>query len=195
MCRDFLAPKHIDPKFLDPKHVFKDLAASAGTDKGASANNAQANVFHPEKKRRKRDGYDEGDYTLFHKIPASDFVKGDDPISVLGVVNRIEFSTEEEKQWAALPITTDDIKANCDDLKVLGKGDFKALLRWRLALREEVVDHFLWPLIYTQSTLSLDRLGFEVFGRRRIFRRGCRSCGSRRRTGNTGRGLSLYHSH
>ncbi|KAG9222907.1 hypothetical protein CCMSSC00406_0000404 [Pleurotus cornucopiae] len=139
VCRDFLAPKHIDPKFLDPKHVFKDLAASAGTDKGASANNAQANVFHPEKKRRKRDGYDEGDYTLFHKIPVSDFVKGDDPISVLGVVNEIEFGTEEEKQWAALPITTDDIKANCDDLKVLGKGDFKALLKWRLALREEVI--------------------------------------------------------
>lgn len=37
-----------------------------------------------------------------------------------------------------MDITTHDIKANCDDLKVLGKGDFKALLKWRLALREEV---------------------------------------------------------
>lgn len=37
-----------------------------------------------------------------------------------------------------MEITTPDIKTNCDDLKVLGKGDFKALLKWRLALREEV---------------------------------------------------------
>ncbi|KAJ7225420.1 Spb1 C-terminal domain-containing protein [Mycena pura] len=139
VCRDFLAPKHIDPKFLDPKHVFKDLAASAsGTDKGASAHNVQANVFQPEKKRRKRDGYDDGDYTLFKAIPVAEFIRSPDPISVLGRVNKITFLTEEEKEWYALDITTGDIKANCDDLKVLGKGDFKALLKWRLALREEL---------------------------------------------------------
>lgn len=33
--------------------------------------------------------------------------------------------------------TSEDVKANCSDLKVLGKGDFKILLKWRLALREE----------------------------------------------------------
>jgi AdoMet-dependent rRNA methyltransferase SPB1 len=101
VCRDFLAPKHIDPKFLDPKHVFKDLASSApsGVDVGTSANNTQANVFHPEKKRRKRDGYDEGDYTLFKKTPVGDFVRTGDPITVLGSVNRLAFDTEEEKQY------------------------------------------------------------------------------------------------
>ncbi|EGN97498.1 hypothetical protein SERLA73DRAFT_110750 [Serpula lacrymans var. lacrymans S7.3] len=137
VCRDFLAPKHIDPKFLDPKHVFKDLSASAPVDMGTSANNAQANVFQPEKKRRKRDGYDDGDYTLFKKMTASEFVKGTNPIGVLGTINKIAFETDEEKQWLKLDITTGDIKANCDDLKVLGKGDFKALIRWRIALREE----------------------------------------------------------
>jgi hypothetical protein len=40
--------------------------------------------------------------------------------------------------WASLPLTSEDIKASLDDLKVLGKGDFKALLKWRTALREEV---------------------------------------------------------
>jgi len=44
----------------------------------------------------------------------------------------------EDNRWLALDITTDDVKANCDDLKVLGKGDFKALIKWRIALREEV---------------------------------------------------------
>ncbi|KAJ6610100.1 FtsJ-like methyltransferase-domain-containing protein [Mycena sp. CBHHK59/15] len=140
VCRDFLAPKHIDPKFLDPKHVFKDLTIStaSGTDKGTSAHNAQANVFQPEKKRRKRDGYDDGDYTLFKAVPVADFVRSPEPISVLGTVNKMTFVTEEEKEWYAMDITTPDIKANCEDLKVLGKGDFKALLKWRLALREEL---------------------------------------------------------
>lgn len=101
-------------------------------------NNVQANVFQPEKKRRHRDGYGEGDYTLFKTAAASDFVKEPDPIAVLGTVNKITFDTEEEKEWLALKVTKDDVKSNFDDLKVLGKGDFKALLKWRLALREEV---------------------------------------------------------
>ncbi|KAK0465202.1 FtsJ-domain-containing protein [Desarmillaria tabescens] len=140
VCRDFYAPKHIDPKFLDPKHVFKDLAASVseGVDKGVINSHAQANVFQPEKKRRKRDGYADGDYTLFKACPVSEFVNSTDPISVLGSVNKIIFDTEEEKTWLDLPITTADVKVNLDDLKVLGKGDFKALLKWRSALREEL---------------------------------------------------------
>ncbi|KAG2118418.1 Spb1 C-terminal domain-containing protein [Suillus clintonianus] len=140
VCRDFLAPKHIDPKFLDPKHVFKDLSTTiaSGTDKGTSANNAQANVFQPEKKRRKRDGYDDGDYLLFKKATASDFVRGADPIAVLGLVNKITFELQEEKEWLQLDITTSEVQASCEDLKVLGKGDFKNLLRWRSALRQEI---------------------------------------------------------
>ncbi|GLB36248.1 putative required for proper assembly of pre-ribosomal particles during the biogenesis of the 60S ribosomal subunit [Lyophyllum shimeji] len=139
VCRDFLAPKSIDPKFLDPRHVFKEVAAAdPAIDKGSSANNVQANVFQPEKKRRHRDGYADGDYTLHKTINATDFVKGKDPIAVLGTANKIAFLTEEEREWFAMDITTSDIKANCEDLKVLGKGDFKSLLKWRSAIREEL---------------------------------------------------------
>lgn len=99
VCRDFLAPKHIDPKFLDPKHVFKDVSVSAsGTEKGTSATNIQANVFQPEKKRRHRDGYADGDYMLFKTMPAGDFVRSPDPISLLGTCNKIAFDTDEEKE-------------------------------------------------------------------------------------------------
>jgi AdoMet-dependent rRNA methyltransferase SPB1 len=99
VCRDFLAPKHIDPKFLDPRHVFKDISASEpGMDKDPSAIHAQANVFHPEKKRRQRDGYADGDYTLFKTILARDFVRGGDPIALLGTANKIVFETEEERE-------------------------------------------------------------------------------------------------
>ena len=43
-----------------------------------------------------------------------------------------------ENRWLKLDITTSDVVANCEDLKVLGKGDFKTLMKWRTALREEL---------------------------------------------------------
>jgi AdoMet-dependent rRNA methyltransferase SPB1 len=82
--------------------VFKDLSASAagaGVDKGTSAGNVQMNVFQPEKNRRRRDGYAEGDYTLHHRVPVADFVKSVDPIAVLGTCNQMTFTTDEEKGW------------------------------------------------------------------------------------------------
>lgn len=105
VCRDFLAPKHIDPKFFEPTHVFKDPSASLPEegDKGMSAKNYQANVFQPEKKRRNRDGYDEGDYILFKKAGAAEFIRCNDAIAFLGTVNKISFDTEEEKEWVVAP--------------------------------------------------------------------------------------------
>ena len=68
-----------------------------------SAKNFQANVFQPEKKRRNRDGYDDGHYTLFKKAGAAEFVRCPDPIAFLGSVNKITFDTEEEKEWVVAP--------------------------------------------------------------------------------------------
>lgn len=93
-----MAPKHIDPKFFDPKHVFKDLSSSAPDGSAAVAANATTNVFEPEKRRRNRSGYEEGDYTLFKKTGAADFVRCQDPVTFLGSINKITFETEEEKE-------------------------------------------------------------------------------------------------
>ena len=49
----------------------------------------------------------------------------------------------EEKDWLKLDITSSDVQANCEDLKVLGKGDFKTLLKCRTTLREEVCNNRL----------------------------------------------------
>ncbi|KAL5495199.1 SPB1 [Sanghuangporus weigelae] len=139
VCREFLAPKYIDPKFLDPKHAFKELSPSvANADKENISAHAHANVFMPEKKRRQREGYAEGDYTLHRTSSASEFIRCPDPVAFLGSINRIAFQSEEEKEWTKLAITTPDILSNCEDLKVLGKSDFKALIRWRKSLREEL---------------------------------------------------------
>lgn len=162
-----MAPKYIDPKFLDPKHVFKELAQNTAplpqsitsngdsekprlTNPGMSlAIQGQAtNVFAPEKKKRQREGYAEGDYTLYRSINVRDFINSptiDDAMRVLSTCNAMTFDLTDsapdaakQKAWFASRHTTDDVKRDLEDLKVLGKGDFKKLMKWRLSIRLEV---------------------------------------------------------
>ncbi|SNX86126.1 probable AdoMet-dependent rRNA methyltransferase SPB1 [Melanopsichium pennsylvanicum] len=146
VCQGYKNPARIDPKFLDPQHVFKELDPTAlvGADqeagipfslKGTSAGNAHANVFEPKKVRKHREGYADGDYTLFHSLDAMDFIKGQDVIGMLGSYNEISFKTQESKNLLDLPDTTQEMRENCKDLKVLGKKDFRNLMNWRKEVR------------------------------------------------------------
>ncbi|KAG6003553.1 AdoMet-dependent rRNA methyltransferase spb1 [Claviceps maximensis] len=133
VCRGFKAPKRIDPRFLDPRYVFAELT-------GATPNN-EAKVFNPEVKKRKRDGYEEGDYIQFKEVLASEFIQTTDPIKILGSSNKLSFEQPKNGDVALaaldkLPETTDEIRTSCRDLKVLGRKDFKLLLRWRLKVRD-----------------------------------------------------------
>ncbi|OAQ85333.1 AdoMet-dependent rRNA methyltransferase spb-1 [Purpureocillium lilacinum] len=133
VCRGYKAPKKMDPRFLDPKYVFAELA-------GATPNN-EAKVYNPEVKKRKRDGYEEGDYTQFKEVPASEFIQTTDPIAILGSSNKLTFEQPKNGDVALaaldkLPETTPEIRTCCADLKVLGRKDFKLLLKWRLRVRE-----------------------------------------------------------
>ncbi|KAF2719776.1 hypothetical protein K431DRAFT_286412 [Polychaeton citri CBS 116435] len=133
VCRGFKAPKHLDPKFLDPKYAFTEI-------EDAKPNN-EAKVFNPEKKKRKREGYEEGDWTQFHEESASSFIETQDPIAMLGSLNRLHFRQEGNGDIAQvalnkLPDTTEEVRLCCEDLKVLGRKEFKLLLRWRLKARE-----------------------------------------------------------
>ncbi|KAK0392181.1 hypothetical protein NLU13_1679 [Sarocladium strictum] len=133
VCRGYKAPKKIDPRFLDPKSVFAELA-------GATPNN-EAKVFNPEVKKRKREGYDEDDHLQYKELPASEFIQTTDPIAILGTYNKLTFDQPRNGDialtaLAKLPETTDEIRNCCNDLKVLGRKDFKLLLKWRLKVRE-----------------------------------------------------------
>jgi AdoMet-dependent rRNA methyltransferase SPB1 len=86
-------PVSITAKPTDPSDPSSSTAPQAAPNV-----HAQANVFHPEKKRRAREGYADGDYTLHHKATATEFVKVADPVVLLGSMNQIEFVTDEEKQ-------------------------------------------------------------------------------------------------
>ena len=133
VCRGFKAPKRIDPKFLDPRSVFAELSDPTP--------NNEAKIFNPEKKKRKREGYEEGDYTQFKEAPASEFIQTTDPIAMLGSLNKLSFDQQKNGDVALaaldrLPETTHEIRQCCMDLKVLGRKEFRLLLRWRLKVRD-----------------------------------------------------------
>ncbi|KAJ1737527.1 AdoMet-dependent rRNA methyltransferase spb1 [Coemansia sp. Benny D160-2] len=130
VCQDYIAPKKIDPRILDAKYVFEDLllkSAQTSTD-----------IFAPEtgKKKRHREGYEDGDVTMHKKIDAIEFIKSKDPAGTLGDANEMVFESEEALDAAKLPETTEDILLSCKDLKLLGKKDFRRLMKWRASLRE-----------------------------------------------------------
>ncbi|GAA5984622.1 hypothetical protein JCM5350_008161 [Sporobolomyces pararoseus] len=156
-CQGYLAPSKIDPKLLNPKFVFSEVdgAAEDGPAKlqptnplaqleGKSISTkdvltpATLNVFAPEKKRKQREGYEDGDMTLYKECRVMEWIKNDDPIGVLGLVGRMRWSESEDKKLLKSPLTTEEIKICLDDLKVLGKKDFKMLLKYRSAVREDL---------------------------------------------------------
>ncbi|KAJ1329506.1 AdoMet-dependent rRNA methyltransferase SPB1 [Microdochium nivale] len=133
VCRGYKAPKHLDPRFIDPRAVFAELADAAP--------NNEAKVYNPEIKKRKRDGYEEGDWTQFKEVAASDFIETVDPIAILGSHNKLSFEQPKNGNVALaaldkMPETTEDIRLACQDLKVLGRKEFKMLLKWRLKARD-----------------------------------------------------------
>jgi AdoMet-dependent rRNA methyltransferase SPB1 len=130
VCRGFKAPKKLDPKFLDPRSVFEELPDPTP--------NAEAKIFHPEKRKRQREGYDDDEVTFYKEMSAMEFVESQDPIQVLGTTSRITWTDEQSRKLRFKEATTKEIVACTDDLKVLGKKDFRNLLKWRLAVREDL---------------------------------------------------------
>lgn len=114
VCTAYLAPRKIDPKLLDPTYVFKELepknhipglsATDAAADAGGPTSlkkmtSQVTNIFAPEKKKRKREGYDDNDYTLFRLAPIESFIRGsEDPIAILSQASKFDYSTPEGKE-------------------------------------------------------------------------------------------------
>ena len=133
VCRGYKAPRRLDPKFLDPKHVFAEVQEPTP--------NNEAKVFNPEKKKRKREGYEEGDWTQHKEVAVSEFIQTTDPISILGSISKLSFEQNPNGDIALaaldrLPETTPEVRRCCADLKVLGKKEFRTLLKWRLKVRD-----------------------------------------------------------
>lgn len=130
VCRKFKAPKKFDPKLLDSSFVFEDIKQVN--------NESLEKLLNPEKKKRKREGYEEDDYTQYHVTPITDFIKTKDPVQLLGSLSSFSFDKKDAdlKPVRALESTTPELLECIKDLKVLGRREFRLLLKWRKEARK-----------------------------------------------------------
>ncbi|KAF3435723.1 hypothetical protein FNV43_RR22815 [Rhamnella rubrinervis] len=123
----YLAPAKIDPRLLDVKHLFQGSVEPP---------RKVVDVLRGTKQKRHRDGYEEGDTTLRKVSTAADFISTGTPLDVLGSVTSITFDDQASLPIKDHDLTTEEVKTLCDDLRVLGKQDFKHLLKWRMHIRK-----------------------------------------------------------
>ncbi|XP_055983430.1 pre-rRNA 2'-O-ribose RNA methyltransferase FTSJ3 [Sorex fumeus] len=121
VCQGFLAPDKVDSKFFDPKFAFKEVEVQAKTVTELVT-----------KKKPKAEGYAEGDLTLYHRVSVTDFLRATNPVDFLSKASEISLDDEDLAQH---PATTEDIRACCQDIKVLGRKELRSLLNWRTKLR------------------------------------------------------------
>ncbi|XP_069337709.1 pre-rRNA 2'-O-ribose RNA methyltransferase FTSJ3 [Eulemur rufifrons] len=124
VCQGFLAPDKVDSKFFDPKFAFKEVEVQAKTVTELVT-----------KKKPKAEGYAEGDLTLYHRTSVTDFLRAANPVDFLSKASEILLDDEELAQH---PATTEDIRACCQDIKVLGRKELRSLLNWRTKLRRHL---------------------------------------------------------
>lgn len=157
VCQGYLAPKKIDAKLLDPTQIFQsfDEEAQAAMPKPDVFSSKQ-----PKRRRHGYEDVDNMTQTkklgiLSFLDPAVD---QQEAIRMLGDYTEFTFDRaptqkrdslskdlavepmspeEREKHDSLLQVvlnhaaTTDEVRELCSDLRVLGKGDFKALLKYR----------------------------------------------------------------
>lgn len=128
VCKGFKAVT-IDPKFLDPKHVFKDIDLDP----------KPVNVLTDKKGKKARpEGYDTTSQLIRSEVSVVDFVLGTTPVKMLGEVNVLKWDDSAECQlWRSNDLTKPEIYRSCADLKVLGKREFRLLLAWRLKMADQ----------------------------------------------------------
>lgn len=150
VCQGFKAPKKLDSKFLDPQYVFREVDEAS---KEMSENHAKNAILYPEKEalKRKRDGYAENDYTLHHSDSVLNFLQSSkeaEAVKLLAYCNKLDLSSREGEECEndaellekikSHKSTTEEILSCLEDLKVLGRKDYKSLLKWRLKIRQDI---------------------------------------------------------
>jgi AdoMet-dependent rRNA methyltransferase SPB1 len=160
VAENYKAPSKLDPRLLDPKHVFE--AVDGQTDGTASALSVSvlSKKWDSQLKARRRNGYDMEhlDATMRHIEPIVNFVQADlrEAVQFLSSSTGFRFTCStcgvEDQAAADVPpptalscscnfllkhaSTKPEIKECFSDLQVLNKSDFKALLNWRMKMQE-----------------------------------------------------------
>ncbi|EAN32185.1 Spb1 domain protein [Theileria parva strain Muguga] len=162
VCIGFKSLKLIDPRLFNADFVFQssNTPLSIEDDKSAKTKNQAPKTLNQllkEQKKTNREGYDGA---IYSEISVIDFLKSKEPATILVTHNKLLFTTTHNcinsnhnsvnssinsttgtigdddvlSMVEESPLTTEEIKLLCSDLKVAGKSDLQSLLKWRFKL-------------------------------------------------------------
>lgn len=132
VCEDFLAPDFIDPKFFQPNFLFKDIL---DVDKLKKAKKEFLKPVQLQKKS-KAEGYDDDSNVLYRKLNASEFIGAKNHVELLSRANEIVFDSQ---MYENDPLTKDNIKEYCRDIKLLSRKEILDLIKWQRKMRAKYV--------------------------------------------------------
>ncbi|KAG6490907.1 hypothetical protein ZIOFF_052239 [Zingiber officinale] len=98
----YKAPAKIDPRLLDVKHLFQ----------GAIEQPKVVNVLRGSKQKRNREGYEEGNTTLWKVGLVSDFIQSESSVEFLSSVNALSFDDPACFSFRDHELTTDEVLLN-----------------------------------------------------------------------------------
>ncbi|KAF4359911.1 hypothetical protein F8388_008816 [Cannabis sativa] len=128
---NYKAPAKINPRILDVRHLFQGAIEPQ-----------KKKVLHDlgrVAKKRHCHGYEDVDTTLRKVSTAAEFIWPETLLDILGSITSISFHDPTSLLINHHAVTTQEVKILCDDLGVLGKQDFKHLLKWRIHIRKALI--------------------------------------------------------
>ena len=127
VCLGYKAPDVIDPRFFDPKYIFKNSENDLMMARTESSVNSIKKIFEIKKRRSIPDS---ASATLHKSISLNDFLRIENPYAVFVDYNRI-ILPENKNDLLALPPLPLNFLEICNDLKLLNKKDVASIIRWR----------------------------------------------------------------
>ena len=148
VCLGYKAPAKIDHRLLEAKHLFQEVAEAP------KPMGPEALLKAKIKQKRHREGYEEGISTSHRPMSAVEFLVSTTPVELLGRATKFELEgpgaevVGEGGEGLNVKAIAEGIRGSvathgevrhlCGDLQVLGRNEFKQLLKWRLQLLKEM---------------------------------------------------------
>jgi len=85
-----------------------------------------------KKIKTNRQGYEDDREVLYKECPVSKFIDSDGPVLLCATHYKYTWEDEESQKYLKHEDTDVEVKKLCEDLQVMGRYDFKHLLKWRL---------------------------------------------------------------
>ncbi|XP_065832064.1 pre-rRNA 2'-O-ribose RNA methyltransferase FTSJ3-like [Oscarella lobularis] len=120
VCQNYIVPDKIDPRMFDSKFIFEEFEPMEKLQLPAMTS------FSTQKTPAE-------EYSELKQFNVSEFVARADFMDVLAKASELVF---DSSVFLRHPLTTEDLKDCCKDIRVLGKADIRRLLTWRKKMRE-----------------------------------------------------------